>query len=63
MSDYVKTIKPEKKLQLEILDTEGNTLVTHHFHFDAEKENMLRLKIEDSYYILNHNGKFIQIIE
>jgi hypothetical protein len=48
-----------KRLRLQILDINGNVTVTHHFNYDAEDENRLRLTICDNTYIMDKNGKLV----
>jgi len=50
----------KKKLKLEILDKEGNVIVTHHIfyneHYKVDDNNSLRLTITDNVYLLDING-------
>lgn len=46
----------KKKLQLEILDAEGNVTVTHHFFYDVEDDNTLRLTMTDNTYHMDKDG-------
>ena len=47
----------KNKLQLQILDAEGNVKVTHHFFFDVNDDSSLRLTITDNVYVLDKDGK------
>jgi len=49
----------EKKLQLEILDDEGNVKVTHHFFYNIKDGNTLRLTINNNVYIMDKDGKIV----
>ena len=49
----------QKKLQLQILDPTGEVAVTHHFYYNAGRENKLRLTICDNTYIMNNEGKLV----
>jgi len=50
----------KKKLKLEILDKEGKTTVTHHFFYEVNDDNTLRLTISDGIYDMDKNGKIIE---
>jgi hypothetical protein len=53
----------KKKLQLEILNSAGEVIVTHHFLFDANENNRLRLTITDNKYIMDNQGKIIILVQ
>ena len=54
----------KKKLQLEILDKDGNVIMTHHFfynqYYEISDENTLRLSVTDNTYMLDKNGKLLK---
>jgi hypothetical protein len=56
---YPKTHRPERKMQLEIIDPTGKVKVTHYIRFDANEENKLHLDIGGHKYILKHTGELI----
>lgn len=49
----------KKKLELEILDSKRNVVVSHNFCYEANHGNRLRLTINDNVYIMDCNGKFV----
>jgi hypothetical protein len=51
-----------KRLQLKVLDPTGVVVVTHHFDFNAGGENKLLLTIGDNQYLLDRDGKLIDVI-
>jgi len=49
----------EKKLKLEVLDSTGEIIKTHHFYYNAGEDNRLRLTITDNTYIMDSQGKLV----
>jgi hypothetical protein len=49
----------KKKLKLEILDSDGSVKVTHHFFYNVNDDNTLRLTMSDGIYDMDKNGKII----
>lgn len=48
-----------KKLRLELLDNNGNTVVTHTVDYNENHGNRMRLNIDGNTYIMNTSGKLV----
>jgi len=48
-----------KKLRLELLDDNGNTVVTHTLDYNENQGKRMRISINDNSYVIDTNGKFV----
>jgi hypothetical protein len=51
--------KSMKKLVLELLDDNGNTVVTHTLDYNENQGKRMRISIDDNSYVMNTSGKFV----
>jgi hypothetical protein len=48
-----------KKLKLELLNANGETVRTYHINYDETEGKRMRLTIDDNTYITNTDGKIV----
>jgi hypothetical protein len=46
----------KQKLELQIIDSNDNVVVTHHFFFEANADDKLHLSVGKGEYNLTHDG-------
>jgi len=53
----------KKLLKLQIQNSNGETLVTHHFNFNCEEHNKLVLTVDEHQYVLNSKGRLVDNVK